>query len=262
MNVVVCVKQTPSSEARVRVAPDGRSIDRERVELALNPYDEFAFEEALKAKEKFGGSLIALTVGPQKAEEALRHCLALGADRAVIVKDETLLGGDPFGTARVLAAALRTLEPDLVFCGKVSIDVENHGTGTAVAELLGLPHVTAVSKLAWTDESRCTVHREIEGASEEFEVVLPAVLTAEKGLNEPRYPKLPGIMKAKKKPIEDLDAAALGISAGEAGPEAARFEVTAMEPPPPRAEGKKIEGEPAAAVRQVLDALRNERKLI
>jgi electron transfer flavoprotein beta subunit len=262
MNLVVCMKQAPSSEARIVVGSDGRSIDRSIAEYAPNPYDEYAMEAALQAKEKFGGTLTVVGVGVEKAEEALRHCLALGADKAMVVKDPTLAGGDAHGLAQVLAAAIRPLAPDLILCGKVSIDVENSGTGIALAELLELPHVSVVSELEWTDEKHCTIHREIEGATELIEVELPAVLTAEKGLNEPRYPKLPGIMKAKKKPIEELTAETLDLDPSRVGEEAKRLNVTKMEPPPPRAEGKKFTGEAAESVREVIQALRDEKKLL
>ena len=188
MNIVVCVKQVPSSEARIQIGADGRSIDRSSLELVVNPYDEYAIEEALRTREKFGGTVSCLTIGPAKAEETLRTCLALGADRALIVKEEALLRRRCVrDVARILAEAIRPLTPDLILFGKVSIDVENHSIGVAVAELLGLPHVSVVSKFEWVDETHLKASREIEGATEMLEVELPAVLTAEKGLNEPRY---------------------------------------------------------------------------
>ena len=262
MNVVACVKQVPSSEARIQIAADGRSIDRSSVEFVVNPYDEYAVEEGLRTREKFGGSLTVLSVGPAKAEEALRTCLALGADRALILKDDALQGSDPLGVARILAEAIRPLNADLILCGKTSIDVEDHGVGVALAELLGLPHVSVVSKLEWIDERNIRVEREIEGAVEIVEVSCPAVLTANKGLNEPRYPSLPGIMKAKKKPIEEITPAELGLDPASVGAPAARIEIVLLEPPPMRSEGKKLAGEPRASVVAVLKALREERKLI
>jgi electron transfer flavoprotein beta subunit len=262
MNIVACVKQVPSSEARIQVAADGRSIDRTSVELVLNPYDEYAIEEGLRTREKFGGSVTALSVGPQKAEEALRTCLALGADRALIVKDDSLQGGDVYGVARILAEAIRPLNMDLILCGKSSIDLENHGVGVALAELLGFPHVSVVSKLEWLDDRRIKAEREIEGAVEIVEISLPAVITANKGLNEPRYPSLPGIMKAKKKPIEEITPSQLGIDPGQVGPTGSKVETVSLEPPPMRAEGKKFTGEPRESVLAVLKALREDQKLL
>jgi electron transfer flavoprotein beta subunit len=262
VKIVVCVKQVPSSEARILVAGDGSSIDRTGVELVLNPYDEYALEEGLRTREKFGGTLTVLALGPAKAEETLRHALALGADRAIHVKEEALLGADPLGVARILAAAVRPLEPDLLLFGKVAIDVENHGTGVAVAELLGIPHVSVVSAIEWKDEGHLMVHREIEGAAEVVEVTLPASLTANKGLNEPRYPKLPGIMKAKKIPIEEATAAGLGLEAAQVGAAGAQAMISRLEPPPARTEGKKFAGDPREAVVAVLRSLHDERKLL
>jgi electron transfer flavoprotein beta subunit len=262
MNIVACVKQVPSSEARIQVAPDGRSIDRTSLELVLNPYDEYAVEEGLRTREKFGGSLIALSVGPQKAEEALRTCLALGADRALIIKEDALQGGDAYGLAQILAEAIRPLNADLILCGKTSIDVENHGVGVALAELLALPHVSVVSKLEWLGERCIRVEREIEGAVEAVEVTLPAVVTANKGLNEPRYPSLPGIMKAKKKPIEEIPPAQLGSDPNQLGFAGSRLEITSLEPPPMRAEGRRFTGEARESVLAVLKALREEKKLL
>jgi electron transfer flavoprotein beta subunit len=262
MDLVVCVKQVPSSEARIAIASDGRSIDRTSVEMVVNPYDEYAIEEGLKTREKFGGTLTVISLGPAKAEEALRTCLALGADRALIVKEEPLLGGDFIGAARILAEAIRPTKPDLVLCGKVSIDVENNGLGVALAELLGYPHVSVVSKIEWKDEKHLVAHREIEGATEVVEVELPAVLTANKGLNEPRYPSLPGIMKAKKKPIEEITSATIGCDPAVVGEPGSRLSVAKLDPPPARDAGKTFSGEPRESALAVLKALRDERKLL
>lgn len=262
MNIVVCVKQVPSSEARIQIAPDGRSIDPTGLELVINPYDEYAMEEALKTREKFGGTLTVITLGPPKAEEALRTCLALGADRALVIKEPSLLGSDGIGTARALAAAIRSLQPDLVLFGKVAIDMEGFGMGPAVAELLSMPHVSVVSKLEWKDERHLTAHREIEGATEVIEVELPALLTANKGLNEPRYPSLPGIMKAKKKPIEEMTSASLEITPSSAGEAGSKLAVESLSPPPMRQEGRKWTGDARSAVTDVLRLLREERKVL
>ncbi len=262
MNIVACVKQVPSSEARIQVAADGHSIERSGLEMVVNPYDEYAVEEGLKTREKFGGSLSVISLGPAKAEEALRTCLALGADRAMIVKDESLQGSDDLGTARILAEAIRPMNADLILCGKTSIDTDSHGVGVALAELLGLPHVSVVSRIEWLDEKRIRAEREIEGAIEVVEVAIPAVLTANKGLNEPRYPSLPGIMKAKKKPIDEIPASQLGIEAGAAGAAGSRVSVETLAPPPMRSEGKKFTGEPRESVLAVMKSLHEERKLL
>jgi electron transfer flavoprotein beta subunit len=254
VKIAVCVKQVPSSEARIAIASDGRSIDPAEAEMVLNPYDEYALEEALRIKEAKGGEVIAVTVGPEKAKEALRTCLAMGADRGVIVTDAAYLGGDALGTARALADVVRGLEPDLVLCGKLSIDVEGDATPIALAEHLGWAHVALVTKIEWTDDRTARVHREIEGGREIVALALPAVLSAEKGLNEPRYPSLKGIMAAKRKPI---DAVTPSIP-----PEPRGVEIVAMAPPPERTGGKKFTGEVAEIVPQVVALLKTEAKVL
>lgn len=262
MKIVVLVKQVPSSEARIQVAPDGRSIDASSIEHVVNPYDEYAMEAALQLKDKFQAEVIAVSAGGPKVDEALRTCLALGADRAVAVRDDALTGSDASGVARALAAAARKLEADVVLAGKIGIDEENAATGLLVAEYLGWPHVSVVSKLEFTDERHAKIQREIEGGAEEWAIELPAVLTANKGLNEPRYPSLKGIMMAKKKPLDAWDLAALGLSSAEVGATAARVKVVALEPPPSRAAGQIFSGDAAEASRKVVAALKGERKLL
>jgi electron transfer flavoprotein beta subunit len=254
VKIAVCVKQVPSSEARIVLAADGRSIDPAEVEMVLNPYDEYALEEALRIKEAKGGEVIAVTIGPEKAKEALRTCLAMGADRGVIVSDAAYQGGDALGVARALADVMRGLEPDLVLCGKLSIDVEGDATPVALAEHLGWAHVALITKLEWTDERNARAHREVEGGREIVAVALPAVLSAEKGLNEPRYPSLKGIMAAKRKPIDAVTPAV--------APEARGVEIVAMAPPPERLGGKKFTGEVADVVSQVVALLKTEAKVL
>jgi electron transfer flavoprotein beta subunit len=262
MKIVVCIKQVPSSEAKIRIAEDGRSIETKDIEFVLNPYDEYAVEEALRIKEARGGETIALTVGEADAEAALRQCLNLGMDRAMIVKDPSVVGGDALGTARVLAAALKHLQPDLVLMGKLSIDEENSAVGPATAEFLGWPHAAVLSKIEWVDDKTVKVWRDIEGAKEVMEVSLPAVLTANKGLNEPRYASLRNIMAAKKKPIEEIPVADLDLEASSVGAQARGVVIRTMEPPPPRPEGKTFEGDPKEVVPQVVRLLREEAKVL
>ena len=259
MKIVVCMKQVPSSEARIAVAPDGVSIKTEEVEMIVNPYDEYALEEALQIRESQGGEVIVVTVGPEKAKEALRTCLAMGADRGLIVQDPSYLGGDGFGIARILADVIRGLEPDLVLCGKLSIDVESDAVGIALAENLGWPHVSLATKIEWTGDRSLKAHREIEGGREIVEVALPALLTAEKGLNEPRYPSLKGIMGAKRKPIEEVTPQ---ISAAEVGAAAAGVQVVNLAPPPQRGGGQKFTGDPEEIVPKVVELLKNEAKCL
>jgi electron transfer flavoprotein beta subunit len=262
LKILVMVKLVPSSEARIRIAADGRSIDPADVEYVASAYDEYAVEAALQLKEKFGGEVVAVSVGPDRAAEMLRKsCLALGVDRAILVRDPAMDNTDTLGTARALAAVSRRESPDLVLCGKLAIDQENSAVGQQVAALLDLPHVAVVSKLEPTSESSFAVYREIEGGMEELDVDLPAVLTTNKGLNEPRYASLKGIMSAKKKPLDTLDLAALGLTAAAVAPQA---ELISLESPPVRADqGRIIQGESAQAkVAELVRLLREEAKVL
>jgi electron transfer flavoprotein beta subunit len=262
LKIVVLVKLVPSSEARIRIAGDGRSIDPADVEFLVSAYDEYAVEAALQLKERFGGEVVAISAGPDKAAEMLRKsCLALGVDRAVLVRDPALDQTDTLGIARTLAAACRRETPDLILCGKLAIDQENAAVGPQVATLLDLPYVAVVSRLEPVSESSFVVHREVEGGMEEIEVALPAVLTTNKGLNEPRYASLKGIMTAKKKPLDIVDLAALGLEAPAVSPRAV---LISLETPPLRADqGIIVQGESAAAkVAELVRLLREEAKVL
>lgn len=260
MKIVVCVKQVPSSEARIVIDADNTGIRLDEVEMVVNPYDEYAVEEALRIREaRGGGEVIIATVGPEKAQTEIRKCLAMGADRGVIVQDEAFLGGDGLGTARILADVIRALEPDLVLCGKLSIDVESDLVGVALAEQLGWAHASLVTKIEWTGDRQARVHREIEGGAELVEISLPAVLTAEKGLNEPRYASLKGIMAAKRKPIEVVRPNA---SPDEVNAAAAGVRTVSLAPPPARTGGKKFADEVEVAVPRVVELLRTEAKVL
>jgi len=260
VKIAVCMKQVPSSEARITIAADGKTIDRSDVEMVVNPYDEFAVEEALRIKDAQGeGEVIVVAVGDQSAQTEMRKCLAMGADRGVIVQEAAYQGGDALGTARILADVIRGLEVDLVLCGKLSIDVEGDATGPALAEFLDWPHVALVTQIEWPEPRKARVVREIEGGKEIVSVGLPAVLTAEKGLNEPRYASLKGIMAAKRKQI---DVVTPDVSADDVAAQAAGAEIIALEPPPERAAGKKFEGEVEEIVPQVVELLKNEAKVL
>jgi len=214
MKIVVCVKQVPDTETRVKVAAAGDAISEADVANWIpSPYDEFAIEEAIRIKEAKGGEVVLVTVGPDRAQTALRTGLAMGADSAVHVKDAALDATDPLGTARALAAAIKTLAPfDLVLCGQQGVGGDNSQIPGMVAELLDLPQVTVAVKIDLGD-GKATVEREVDGGREVWETPLPAVISAQKGLNEPRYASLKGIMAAKKKPIQALDAKGLGLDA-------------------------------------------------
>ena len=247
---VVCVKQVPDTETRVKVAADGRNLDPAGVTWVLNPYDEYAVEQALRVREaQGGGEVVALTVGGAGVQSTLRSVLAMGADRAIHLRTD-LPAPDPLAVARALAAEIKALAPGLAWFGKQAVDDDQGQVGAMVAELLDLPCATSVSTFALEGE-KATVEREIEGGREVIELALPAVVTAEKGLNEPRYASLKGIMAAKKKTIVEKPAA-LGEPA---------LEVLALELPPPRAAGRVV-GQGAEAVPELVRVLREEAKVI
>ena len=259
MKIVVCVKQVPDTETRVQIAPEGNAIVESDVNWIVSPYDEFAIEEALKIKEAQGGEVVVVTVGPDRAQSALRTALAMGANSAVHVKDPSLDGADTLATARALAGALKTLAPvDLVLCGQQGVGGDHSQIPGLLAEMLDLPQVTVAVKIELQD-GKAVVEREIEGARETWETSLPAVISAQKGLNEPRYASLKGIMAAKKKPIEVLDAAGVGLDAAAV---ASKVKVTAMELPPPRPDVAMVEGEPDAQAAELIRLLAEEAKVI
>jgi electron transfer flavoprotein beta subunit len=250
MKIAVCIKRVPDSEARIKIAGDGKSLDEGGVKFILNPYDEFAVEEALRRKEAAGtGEVTVIALGPAAAQETIRTALAMGADRGVLLQADAV-PADGLAVARALAAELKDGGWDLILCGKMAIDDYNHQVGPMVAELLGLPCVTAIAHLDLAD-GKGTAEREVEGGMEVVEFPLPAVLTTDKGLNEPRYPALKGIMAAKKKPLA-VKPAQLGASG---------LEVLGLDPPPERQEGK-IVGEGAGAVPELVRLLREEAKVL
>ncbi len=247
---VVCIKQVADTETRVKVAADGRSLDPAGVTWILNPYDEFAVEQALRIQEKLGaGEVIVLALGGAGAQTVIRNALAMGADRGIHLKYEGA-AMDGLMVARALAAEIQPLNADLVWCGRQAVDDDAAQVGPMLGELLGRPCVTAITTFEH-DGSRVTVEREIEGGREVFEVGLPAVLTADKGLNEPRYASLKGIMAAKKKPIEERPA-----SPGEPA-----LELVALELPAGRSAGR-IVGTGVEGVAELVRVLREEAKLL
>jgi electron transfer flavoprotein beta subunit len=256
VNIVACVKQVPDTEAQIKVKPDGSGIDDSGIKWVMNPYDEFGVEEALKWKEKFGGDVTIVSVGPARVVETIRTALAMGADKGIQIDDPALNNADAFTTAAALAAAIKGVPHDVIFCGQRAIDDDSGQIGSILAELLDIPQLTIITKLE-TDGKTVKAVKPIEGAQLVIESSLPCVITCQKGLNEPRYASLPGVMKAKKKPLDVKNAAALGISAD------AKAKVEKMTPPPSRPPGKIIDGADAAAkAAQVAKLLREEAKVI
>jgi len=251
MRIAVCIKRVPDSASRIR--PSGAGIETGDLKFIMNPYDEIALEEALRLKEKLGSSeVLAVSLGPADAQAVLRQALAMGADRALHLAHPGVSGLELDGRqcARALAGALRAEAPDLFLFGKLSIDDQSAQVGGLVAQELGLVSVGEVVKIEWTGE-RFRLHHHLDGRIEVVEAAPPVVATAHKGLNEPRYPGIKGIMAAKKKPLSSVPA--------DPGPPA--MEILRIEPPPPRQPGR-IVGEGPAAVEPLLRLLRKEAKVL
>jgi len=250
MNIVACVKRVPVTEAQAVVAASGTSLDPSGYQYMLSFYDEIAVEEAVKTKERLGGEVTVLTLGPAESSKELRECLAKGADKAMVLADPTWGERDALATAKILAAQLKSMGAELVFCGRTATDRDNSAVGQMVATLLGWACVTEVSGLE-LGEGKGTAKRETESGIETLEFPLPAVITCNKGLNEPRYAGLKGIMAAKKKPIEEV---AFEAPANQAA-------AVKMELPAPRKEGR-IVGQGVDAVGPLIEALRNEAQVL
>jgi electron transfer flavoprotein beta subunit len=259
MKILVAVKQVPDTATQVKISSDPKAIDTAGITWIVSPYDEFAVEEALRIKEKRGqGEVVAVTLGPDRAKEALRSALAMGCDRAIHVNDPALATADTLTTARALAAVVKQEAPQLVLCGRQAIDDDAGAVGAQLAEVLGWPCASWIMEEAVDgDAKNIRVGRQVEGGLEIFDIPLPAVLSAQKGLNEPRYPTLKGIMGAKKKEIKDVKAADLGLSS--ATPE---LSITALEALPARAPGRIIPGEVKDAVKELVRSLREDAKAI
>ena len=261
MNSLVAVAYVPDTETRIRIAPDGKSIDESDVKFVVSPYDEYALEEALKTKESRGaGTVTVVSIGPERAKTGLRECLARGADEAIWIDSGSNANPDALAVAKAIAAVARERQQDFVWFGQKGVGPDESLVGPMAAELLGIPHVANVVQLELGD-GKVTAHREIEGAHEVVEATLPIALTAQKGLNEPRYASLKGIMGAKKKPIAEKKLSELGIA--EADPAQAKIRWRKLELPPPRQAVKLIPADdPAAAAKELVRLLREEAKVI
>lgn len=265
MEIICCLKQVPDTEAEIRPTSDNTGINYEGIKFVINVYDEYAVEEALKIKEKAGESAVTIvTLGPERAGESIRTALAMGADKAVHLDDPAFLSGDAYATAKALAQAIKGMSYDLIFCGLRAIDDDSFQVGHILAESLGLPSVMGIVKFELSaDKKKAQVHRQVEGGVEILEVSLPAIFGATKGLNEPRYPSLPGIMKAKKKELKPIKLADLGLSEGEVGKQGARTQVSRFSLPPLRQAGKIVQGEtPEEKAANLAKLLREEAKAI
>ncbi|NEW06543.1 electron transfer flavoprotein subunit beta/FixA family protein [Paenibacillus sp. SYP-B3998] len=253
MDIFVLLKQTFDTEEKITLQ-DG-AIGEDGVKFVINPYDEYAVEQAIQIRDEVGGKVTLLSIGPERTAEALRTALAMGADEAVLITDERIQG-DEFEIAEILAAYLREKSFDLLLGGNFSVDNGAGQVAIRLAALLGLPHAASITKLELAD-GKAIAHRDAEGDEEIIEVPLPALFTAQQGLNEPRYPSLPGIMKAKKKPFQQLSLDDIGAAATVA--KTKRME---LKLPPERKAGRILKGEIPQQVIELVHALRNESKVI
>jgi len=251
VKIFATVKRVPDPETSIKVKPDGSGIVTDNIKWVVNPFDEIAVEESLRIREKVAGSEVVLvSVGSKVVQEQLRTGLAMGADRAILVVSDDNL--EPLAVARVLAKIVETEKPDLVILGKQAIDDDSNAVGQMLAELLGWPQATFASKLELSgDQKSATVMREVDGGLETLSFPLPAIVTADLRLNEPRYASLPGIMKARKKELKEIPVADLGVDV------APKVKLVKMDPPPKRQAGKKVE-----SVDQLVNLLHTEAKVI
>ena len=248
MNIFVLIKQVPDTEASIRISPDGKSIPTGDLNLVMNPYDEYAVEEALKIQEKQGGEVTAICLGDEGAVKSIRTALAMGVDKGVHVVAPSLW--DAGVIAITLAGAVKGRPCDILLCGKQAVDYDNAQVGPMIAEYLGWPNISVVSKLQVSPD-KVVAERAVEGGVEVVESPLPVVITAQKGLNEPRYASLKGIMMAKKKPVDTINVGAL----------TERIEVLKLEYPPTR-KGGVILGEGVDAVPALIRVLKEEAKIL
>lgn len=260
MNIVVLLKQVPATESHIGISENGRSVQTDNVKWVINPYDELAVEEALRIREDKGGTVTIISIGPDRAAESIRTALAMGADKGILINDPVAETCDGLGIARILATVLSAVAFDLIIAGQRSVDDENYMTGPAVAELLDIPSLSQVFQQETSGTSiRC--HCSVDGGSVVMEAPLPALITTQRGLNEPRYASLPGIMKAKRKPIDVKSLADIGLDAESLG--ASRCPVTAFNFPPERSACKMLQADtPQATAAELVQALQNDAKVL
>ena len=249
MNIFVCISHVPDTTAKIQISQDGLRIDPTGVTYILNPYDEFGLEAGLQLKEAGGGEVVAVCVGPAEVKETIRKALAMGADKGLHILSED--NRDSFGIARAIADAVKDRTPGVVFCGRQSIDFDGWQMAGLLGEMLDMPSISVVSNLTIDAQGNISADRDIEGGKETITAVLPAVISAQKGLNNPRYPKLQGIMAAKKKPIEEVIPA----------PYENKVAVLKMTKPPVKSAGSFIGSSPAD-VAELVRRLHEEAKII
>lgn len=257
MNIYVLLKRTFDTEEKITLS-NGK-INEDGAEFIINPYDEYAVEEAIVKRDELGGEVTVISVGSEEAEKQLRTALAMGADKAVLINTEDdLEESDQYSTAKIIAEYLKDKDADLIIAGNVAIDSGSGQVGPRVAELLNIPYITTITKLD-IDGTNATVVRDVEGDSEIIETSLPLLVTAQQGLNEPRYPSLPGIMKAKKKPLEELELDDLDLDEDDVEAKTKTIEIFL---PAKKEEGRILEGDIQDQVVELVGLLHSEAKVI
>ncbi|WP_226677498.1 electron transfer flavoprotein subunit beta/FixA family protein [Mesobacillus jeotgali] len=257
MNIYVLMKRTFDTEEKITIA-NGK-INEDGAEFIINPYDEYAIEEAIQVRDAHGGEVTVVSVGNEETEKQLRTALAMGADKAVLINiEDDVEDGDQYTTAKILAEYLKDKEADLILGGNVAIDGGSGQVGPRVAEQLGMPYVTTITKLE-INGTTATITRDVEGDSEVIETSLPVLVTAQQGLNEPRYPSLPGIMKAKKKPLDELELDDLDLDEDDVEAKTKTIEIYL---PPQKEAGKVLQGDLADQVKELVNLLHTEAKVV
>ncbi len=242
---------------RKKIIIEDGQVTEDGVQYVINPYDEYAVEEAIQKREELGGNVFVIAVGPERTSESLRTALAMGADEAILIADERICS-DENTVSKVLASYLGSQKVDLILGGYFSVDNGAGQVAIRLAQLLDIPHVGSITKLDIRDD-KAIADRDAEGDLEQVEVTLPAVFTAQQGLNEPRYPSLPGIMKAKRKPFKQLTLDDLDIDETELAPKTERI---ALSLPPQKEAGQILKGDTAEQVKEIVEKLRHETKLL
>ncbi|PYZ93692.1 electron transfer flavoprotein subunit beta [Salipaludibacillus keqinensis] len=256
MNIYVIMKRTFDTEEKIQI--ENGEVVEDGAEFIINPYDEYAIEEAIKLRDEHGGEVTIVSVGDEETEKQIRTGLAMGADKAVLIEDEDVEHGDPYSTEQILAAYFKDKEVDIILGGNIAVDGGSGQVGPRLAEQLGFNHVTSIVKID-IEDGKANIERDVEGDQEILEVPLPLLVTAQQGLNEPRYPSLPGIMKAKKKPLETLDLDDLDLEEDDVEGKTKTVEKYL---PPEKAAGKILEGETEEQVTELVSLLKNEAKVI
>ena len=260
MNIIVCIKQVPDT-TNVRIDPETNTLIREGVESIINPFDMYAIEEAIRTKEKLGGKVIAISMGPPQAEQALREAISLGVDEAVLVSDRAFAGSDTWATSYTLAAAIKKLgDFDIIFCGKQASDGDTAQVGPGISVHLDMPQVTYVKKIEEFSDGKARVERMTEEGYEVIETPLPALLTVVKEINEPRMPSLKGKMKAKSAEVKKITAKDLEVEESCLGLNGSPTQVIKIFTPQPRSGGEIINGSTDEVVTKLLDILKQECK--